>query len=280
MRNGYQGLKKSLPWLALAAVVVLSACGLRSKPAELACGSSYLEAAVRDVLQQPIPMQRLVEPGTCPGHFDIRPSQAAALRQCRLLLRFDFQQALDSQVQGTPDQGPMIGVVSVQDGMCLPQTYLSVCYQVVPHLAKLQQSSPDLYQARLAVIQQRLEALEKSLRAQLQEAALTGVPVIASKRQRAFCEWLRLRVAADFTGADVARPSELEKAVKEGRAAGARFVVANLPEGRKAADFIADALGAKVVVFGNFPLPATDAPDFDAMLQDNVRQLVQAARSP
>jgi zinc transport system substrate-binding protein len=225
-------------------------------------------------------MLRLAEPGTCPGHFDIRPSQAAALQQCRLLLRFDFQHALDSQVRANAGQGPAVGVVSVRNGMCVPDTYLAVCEQIQPHLARWQSRPPDAYTAQLTAIRQRLQTLEQTLRAQVREAALAGVPVVASKRQRDFCEWLGLRVAADFTGADIARPSELENAVALGRAAGARLVVANLPEGRKAADFIAHALGAKVVVFGNFPLPSTTGPDFDALLTDNVRLLLETARAP
>jgi zinc transport system substrate-binding protein len=256
----------------------LAACGSRTASPELACGSSYLEAAVRDLLQQPVPMLRLAEPGTCPGHFDIRPSQAAALRQCRLLLRFDFQNALDGQVEAGSSNGPAVGVVSVRGGMCVPATYLAVCEQILPHLARWQQRPPEAYQSQFAAIRKRMQTLEHTLHNQVREAALAGVPIVASKRQRDFCEWLGLRVVADFTGADIARPSELEKAVKEGRAAGARLVIANLPEGRKAADFIAEALGARVVVLGNFPLPSDSGPDFDALLQDNVQRLLQASR--
>ena len=279
-KEGRQGWLPWTGWVAMLLSLLLAACGLRSRPADLACGSSYLEAAVRDVTQQPLSMLRLAEPGTCPGHFDIRPSQAAALRQCRLVLRFDFQQALDAQAQaGTPD-GPAVGIVSVRSGMCVPETYLEVCQQIIPPLARWQQRPPEAYHSQLSAIRQRLQALEHHLRAQVSNAALAGVPVVASKRQRDFCEWLGLQVAGDFVGADIARPSELEKAIHAGRAAGARLVIANLPEGRKAADFIADALGAKVVVFGNFPLPADSGPEFDALLQDNVRVLLQAAQRP
>ncbi|MCX8154960.1 MAG: hypothetical protein N3J91_00690 [Verrucomicrobiae bacterium] len=279
-KEGDGGWRPRLSWWIMLLLLPLAACHPRSRPAELACGSSYLEAAARDVTQQPVPLLRLAEPGTCPGHFDLRPSQAEALRRCRLLLRFDFQQALDTQVQAGAPGGPEVGVVSVRGGMCVPATYLAVCEQIIPHLARWQQRPPEAYQPQLSAIRQRLQTLEKTLHLQVREAGLAGVPVIASKRQRDFCEWLGLRVAGDFTGADIARPSELEKVINAGRAAGARLVIANLPEGRKAADFIADALGAKVVVLGNFPLPSASGPDFDALLQENVRGLCQTARSP
>lgn len=280
MKRGRLGKGVRFAGLWLAAWLLATGCAPRSQPPELACGSSYLEAAARDLLNHPVPMLRLVEPGTCPGHFDIRPSQAAALRRCRLLLRFDFQQSLDSQVGAGAGEGPAVGVVSVHGGMCVPDTYVAVCEQILPHLARWQQRPTNAYVVPFAAIRQRLQTLEHTLRAEVREAALEGVPVVASKRQRDFCAWLGLRVVADFTGADIARPSELENAVRLGRAGGARLVVANLPEGRKAADFIADSLGGKVVVFGNFPLPSAGEPDFDALLKDNVRRLVQTGRAP
>ena len=65
---------------------------------DVAVTNSYLGCAVKDLLGTEIPVLRLSEPGMCPGHFDIRPSQVAALRNCRVLLRFDFQKNLDLRV--------------------------------------------------------------------------------------------------------------------------------------------------------------------------------------
>ena len=52
-----------------------------------------------------------------------------------------------------------------------------------------------------------------------------------------------------------------------------------VPEGRRVANALAKRLGAKVVVFGNFPAPAPDngQASFDDLLVDNVRALVEAA---
>jgi zinc transport system substrate-binding protein len=58
---------------------------------KVATTTSYLECAARDLLSEHFTVLRLAEPGTCPGHFDMRPSQVTELRQCRALRRFDFQ---------------------------------------------------------------------------------------------------------------------------------------------------------------------------------------------
>ena len=90
MRRLDSNLAIDLP--ASGAVAVLP------KDAPVAVSSPYLEAAVREVLCRDVPMVRLAGPSMCPGHFDMRPSQISELARCGLLVRFDFQQALDEKL--------------------------------------------------------------------------------------------------------------------------------------------------------------------------------------
>ena len=46
----------------------------------IAASSSYLASAVRDVMGDDQSVLVLAEPGMCPGHFDLRPSQVRQLR--------------------------------------------------------------------------------------------------------------------------------------------------------------------------------------------------------
>ena len=80
----------SIPLVALGLIGCGRSARLPVHP-QIATTTSYLEAAVHDLLGEDFSVLRLAEPGTCPGHFDIRPSQVLELRQCGVLLRFDFQ---------------------------------------------------------------------------------------------------------------------------------------------------------------------------------------------
>jgi len=87
------------------AVVILAALwpGCRRQagpPAKVAASNSMLECAARDLLGGSETILRLAEPGMCPGHYDIRPGQVAALHGCRVLLRLDFQKSLDRKLAG------------------------------------------------------------------------------------------------------------------------------------------------------------------------------------
>ena len=101
--------------------------------------------------------------------------------------------------------------------------------------------------------------------------------MIASVRQRDFSEWLDLDVVATFSAADAAGIGEIEQAIAAGKLASVKLVIANLPEGRRTADALAERLEAGVIVFENFPLVRNGRVSFDAMLEANVDALARAA---
>jgi len=265
-------------------VVLLSAVLLgcqessRSGLPSLATTTSYLEAAARDILGNDVNVVRLAEPGTCPGHFDIRPGQVQELRRCRALLRFDFQKALDEKLAGRGTQGPAVAEIALRSGMCVPGSYLAACRQVADHLIAQGLLSRADAEAKLQLIGARIEALAREATNQVARAGLAGTPVIASSHQRDFCEWLGLRVVASFRSADTASISEIERAIEAGTAGQARLVIANLPEGRRTADALAGRLKGRVVVFENFPALDQGRVSFDAMLRSNLDALLKSSR--
>lgn len=280
MRGGVAGIIR----LTAVTVLVLGGVGCRRTelPPEgptLATTTTYLEAAARDLLGGRVGIVRLGEPGSCPGHFDLRPSQVAELRRCRALLRFDFQKALDARLVGADPTRLRVAEIAPGGGMCRPDSYLAACRQIAGHLVALDlltQTDADL---RLQSIETRLQTLARDVTNRLVQAGLAGLPVIASGRQRDFCQWLGLNVVAAFRAADTASIADIEQAIDAGQRAHIRLVIANLPEGRRTADALAERLKARVVVFENFPALRQGRVSFDAMVAGNVAALLQAARA-
>lgn len=243
----------------------------------VAATNSYLEAAAAETLQPGASVFRLAEPGTCPGHFDIRPSQIEALRRCRVLLRFEFQASIDQRLGKLRDQGLRTAVIRIPGGLCEPDSYLSACRQVADTLVEAGLVERAAADERLAAAESRVQALASRCRERLHAGGWEGRPVLCSLHQEAFCRWLGLEVAGTFSGADTASIAQVEQAIQAGERLAAAAVIANLPEGRKVADALGRRLGAPVVVFGNFPVFAEDGmPPFDALVTGNVEALLAA----
>ncbi len=263
--------------LALAAMLSASGCRRAVAPAPLvAVGNSYLESAVRDLLGKDACIARLAEPGLCPGHVDVRPSQVEELRSCRLLLLFQFQGAMDRQASGLPRL--QIVSIAVGNGMCEPESYFSVCQQTADALVKVGLLRPDLAKIHLMDIDERLKNEATILRRQIENAGITGTPVVvASEHQIDYCRWLGLDVVASIGGQDSASVHSISDAVAKALARSCKLVVANRPDGTQLADLIADHLGGPVAVFDNFPSMTGAQTGFEGMLVDNVGRLIAAA---
>ncbi len=242
------------------------------KKSEIAVTNSYLEAVVRDLLGKDISVLTLAEPGMCPGHFDIKPSQVQELRSSKLLIRFDFQKGLEAKLSRLSEGGLKFVQVCVAGGLCEPASYLSSCRQVAESLVEADMLTRKQANDRLAEIRGRIDRRQAWCRQQLD--GFIDRPVIASVHQKAFCEWLGLKVVATFRGADVESVQQIDNAISAGQQAEVKLVIANLPEGKKVAEALAARLGARVVVFQNFPKAGNDFP-YDDLLVGNVSELLK-----
>jgi ABC-type Zn uptake system ZnuABC Zn-binding protein ZnuA len=273
-------MKQSFSFIAVfLALVCLFLTGCRNKDApapRIAVTCSYFECAVHDLLDANTPVIRMAEPGMCPGHFDMRPNQVTELRQCRLLIRFDFQDSLDGQL-GNPATLTMASI-SLKSGMCVPDSYVSTCRQVADAMVRAGLIDSSTANARLAAIEKRLAQISENAQTKVQHAGLTQRPIITTGHQAEFCRWLKLDVLAAIGGADAASVKQIDTAISTARKANCRLVIANRPEGTQLPSRIAEELQGQMVVFDNFPDLSPRQSSFDAMLLDNVDRLVKAAQ--
>jgi len=270
--------------LGIIAGAVLAGLGAGCAPSApspgpvVATTSPLLKCAVLEMLgPDAARCLSLAGPGMCPGHFDVGPGQVRALRGVQVLLRFDFQADLDSLLEPHVDGGLRIVPVEIRGGMAEPRSFEAVCRQVAEALVAAGLLGREAADQRLADVRVRMEALETWSRQTVRAAGLVGRPVLASRHQAAFCRTLGLDVKATFSAADTAGMGEVQSALAAGRAAGATLVIANRPEGRQAADALAERLGARVVVFDNFP-DGGPRDAFSCMVRGNVERLTAQVR--
>lgn len=240
----------------------------------VAAGNTWLASCLMDLGMPASCIEGVVPPGTCPGHFDIRPAQAMRLREARFAVFLDFQSKLAERLQNTVLTTTPL-VVSPQNGLCIPDTYVAAATVIARALSESDPASSMTLTMRLERLQRSLDALSRELHEKIRESAWRNARVVSSAHQRAFCEWLGLNVIATLPTADAASPTMVERTLTEIRRNRAVAVIANLQEGTQAASAIASAAGVPMVIFSNFPELSPEEPDFAAMVRRNVARLLQ-----
>ncbi|MBN1807283.1 MAG: zinc ABC transporter substrate-binding protein [Sedimentisphaerales bacterium] len=267
--------------LAFLAVCDLSLTGCRDKSpeessAEIAVTNSYLECAVRELCGDDTKVLCLAPPGMCPGHFDISPSQVSRLCNCKMLLLFDFQKQVVQTLSRVKQRGLKTALVKEKGGLCVPETFLAVCRQVSDILATEYPEMAARYRQRLQEIEKDLKNLSQELHGKIQQAGISSAKVLSSHHQADFLNWLGLETIETFVGSDVETTAGVDRCINKARGQDVRFVVANKQEGTELAKALAERLGAKAVVFSNFPELIGQKRGFDHLLRANVDALIRA----
>jgi ABC-type Zn uptake system ZnuABC Zn-binding protein ZnuA len=238
--------------------------------------SSYFECILADLAGDDWRVARLTTPGSCPGHFDMEPSKMRDLEAARLVVRFGVEKSLDPMLARLGPDGPEAIAIEPARGLAVPATYAETARRVAEALAAADPAGAASYRERAGEVERRMNELADSLGAEIERAGLAGAATAATSHQADFARSLGLDVAVEFNAADD-RAASVSDAMEKARAANVRFVIANRPEGTRTAEALARRLGARLVVFENFPAVSREEPTFDAMVRRNVARLVEGA---
>ncbi|MBN2020435.1 MAG: zinc ABC transporter substrate-binding protein [Sedimentisphaerales bacterium] len=254
--------------------------GLEKQP-EIAVANSYLHCVIKDICGNQTEVLSLVPPGMCPGHFDISPSQVNQLCNCKMLFVFDFQQNIENAAPRIRNKGLKVCRVAPPQGLCIPDTYLSIARQVAGTLSENNPSRKVYYDLKLAEIENRMKHLSRELAERIELSGLKNSNVIASQHQAEFAQWLGLNPVSTFTGSDTTTPAQINENLQQAEQYQIRFIIANKQEGAGLAKALAEHLRTGIVIFSNFPEQATldvNIPGFDSLLNDNVNNLIEASK--
>ncbi len=233
--------------------------------------TSMLEAAVAELAPAGVEVVRLMPPGACPGHFDVRPGQVAAVRRADLLLRHPFQESFEEQLARAGALSAPVATVGGGGSLLIPANYRLLLADVAAALAPV--AGPDLA-ARAEAAARRTEVVESRLRRTT--AGWVGRPVIAAGMQAELCRWLGLEVVGTIGRPEEVSPRELEVLL----ALEPELVVANLQSGTRAAEVLAGRLGVPLAVLSNFPGSDGDGDGWEDLVEANLDRLAAAWTGP
>jgi zinc transport system substrate-binding protein len=249
----------------------------QANQSEIAVTNSYLQCAVKDISGDEKEVFCLAPPGMCPGHFDISPAQVNRLRQCKILLLFDFQNKVEDTLDVLKSKGLKTFLVTSEPGMCIPEVYLDTCREICIILSEKFPDKKSVFEQRLNLVSNRMEELSKNLQTKIRDSGLASVEVIASGHQSEFANWLGLETIAIFSGSDSETANNINNCLNKAKENDIKFIIANKQEGTYLAESLAHRLKIKVVVFSNFPESINGVTGFDELLNQNVNAIIEAA---
>ncbi len=266
--------------LTLAFLTFVAGCNdaTSSSRPSVAVTTSWLGCALTDVAGPDFQTVNLTSPGSCPGHFDMKPGQLQQVRRCRLLLRFDFQAGLEAKLSRLKDEGLRVISIRAPEGLCVPGSYLSACREVSAALADVHPERADAFRRRVSEIETRMKQLSEKACDEVNSSGLSGTRVISSRHQEAFCRWLGLNVVATLLPPDSESVGGLRDTIATGRSMKTQLVIGNLQDGSRQASRVAGALGVGIVSFGNFPAMTENERTFDELVTNNVRTFIRSRK--
>lgn len=266
-------LRLCLPLLAVVAASLEPAAAAR-QPVILST-TTMLQSAVREVAGSRRAGRVLIPGGSCPGHYDVRSGDMAALDGGAVLFCHGYEGFLTRLQRSAAGRSVRIIRAGPRSSWLVPSGYRRGLQGVCDALCRLDPSRSREYRAATARAIASCDRNGTVLRDTIRRAGASGQPVLCSGQLAEFVRWLGLDVVGTFDRPEDLTPKRYRALCVLARERRVRVVIDNV-QSAGAGRSIAAAVHAKAVSLSNFPggLPAT--PDWQATVRRNVQLLAAA----
>lgn len=239
-------MKRSAIWMVITLIVGgFAACG----ETVVTTHAVYAEF-VRAVVGYTVDVVSIIPSGFCPSHYDLAPSDLAAVLDASLILYSGFETWIETlaTAAGGPD------VLLLLPGVWnTPDTAIEKVEAIRDALAVRFPESADAFAFNADAYIARFRGLGEELLQRATAASASSVAVVCMEWQASFVGWLGFDVAITYgipTGLSL---QDLVRLAAEGREASAELVIDNLQSGVDFGAKLAREVGAVHVVLSNFP---------------------------
>ncbi len=222
-------------------------------------------------------LEPIIDAGTCPGHYDVQPEDAALVANADVIFYHGFEG--DWFTTLVKENNPSARLVRISDftsdPWLPPQEAIKYLRWIAQQLIKIYPSKELTFSANLNTYMAQINEYSAQIKQEFAQSPYYGANAVVMEFQAMFATWLGLKVAVTFGPDESIGAQSLESIVSEGKAMGCSIVVMNLPSGTNAGKEIANDIGAKYAIFGNF-VGDLDSKSYIDLLAKNM----QAAKNP
>nr|BAL58460.1 periplasmic solute binding protein [Candidatus Acetothermum autotrophicum] len=231
---------------------------------------------VRKIAEDRVELAVLIPGGMCPAHYDIRPSDVAAVARAALVLHHGFEPWMENLVKAS---GSKALVVKTGDDWNVPPNAIQQVGIVLEALAKILPKDAQILQQNAVAFQKRIEELAGRLLARAQQLNVQEAKVISQAFQAKFVSWLGFHVVGTYPPPERVSAQLFLQLVQLGREQKVALVVDNLQSGVGVGARLAFEIGAVSVVLTNFPGAVPNTRDYLEVIAHNGTQMFEALES-
>jgi zinc transport system substrate-binding protein len=277
--------RKILIGLVVAAVVgtlvtVLVLAQQTQPSADIMAGTSLIANIIQDVADGKMETRTLIPPGTCPGHYDVKPSDIEALANSKALFVHSWQQNYENVtglIEAAENPDLIITVINVTGNWMVPTAQAEAVDKIAQALGEIDPENAAYYAGNATERAQAILAKGEEVKDRLLEAEVEEVKVICAEMQAGFVKWAGFDVVATFGRPEDLTPAQVGQLIVEAQEAGVALIIDNLQSG-------STTLGASMeqdieaipVTISNFPGGLENTETWEKAIDKNVDLLLEA----
>jgi zinc transport system substrate-binding protein len=264
--------------LLLAILFTPSSCA--QQPADIMAGSSLITNIIQDVAHDKVEPRTLIPPGTCPGHYDVKPGDIVALANSKALFIHNYQENFEnitSLIEAAENPDLIVKVIDIMGNWMTPPVQAEAVDKIAQALGEIDPENAAYYEENAAERAQAILAKGEEVEDRLLEAEVEQVKVICADMQQGFVVWAGFNITAIYGRPEELSVADVEQLVTEAKQAGVALVIDNLQSGATAAsETMAQDIGAIQVTISNFPGGLENTETWEKAIDKNVDLLLEA----
>jgi len=217
----------------------------------------------------------LVQPGICPAHFDIKPSDVYDVSNASLILYHGIEPWLDDLI--TSSGNTDVKKVLLEGDWSTPESVIVMIEKIKIALSEVDPENAKYFEENAEKKIEEIRETAESITEEAESLGVKNIDVICMQWQKQFVEWVGFNIIATYGPPEKVSMKDINDIIKNGE--NAVLVIDNLQSGTKLGSEIASEIGACHVILTNFPNAVPGTGTFSKMMKYNADQLFNAVKA-
>ena len=266
---------------AVGAVVAAVALMQYDQPSvDIMAGSSFIANIIRDISDGKLEAETLIPPGTCPGHYDVKPGDIAALNNSKALFIHNYQQNYENvtgAIEAADNPDLIITVLNVTGNWMVPTVQVEGINKIAQALGEIYPDNATYYQENATGRVQAILEKGEEVKERLQGAGVDRVKVICAEMQAGFVNWAGFDIVETFGRPEDLSPADVNQLITGAKQAGVALIIDNLQSGSTTLGVSMEQdIEAIPVIISNFPGGLENTETWEKAIDKNVDLLLGA----